>query len=399
MSRRLIIVWALCGGLALWSLSYETFRFDMKQFQLPDLQLYVNYSLATIGSSISSSTNSTITVTVKKKEKDQQYFPVNMNYVSWLELYHPDRANITRIKSNTTNPLFEYFPDFCGDCMWGASKTCRERANYLVQQYRTKNAEQAVMKDRRVCINPPIQIFWKDNNDTNEEQKDNMFARPVPQWGNISTSPVSNITIYVYDTLRKDVGVELEEKMRAIYSLKNNTDANVWADIALIDLFRSFPGRTDNASKADLFVVPYASASHCHSKPTGVWYAQCKHIEHSQIKTGVFDNLAYIDEKKNRHLFLNVINYGNSNIHIKGQPLTLTIGPRGKITDIIVPYLNSLQTFQPTQILSRDIDWWTRPRTYAMTYFFGISNSNMRNSPRIWRQNFMVSLCVHILCY
>ena len=113
MSRRLIIVWALCGGLALWSLSYETFRFDMKQFQLiPDLQLYVNYSLATIGSSISSS-NSTIAVTVKKE--DIQQFPVNMSYISWLQLYHPDRANITRVKSNSTNPLLEYFPDFCGD--------------------------------------------------------------------------------------------------------------------------------------------------------------------------------------------------------------------------------------------------------------------------------------------
>ena len=112
MSRRLLIVWALCGGLALWSLSYETFRFDMKQFQLiPDLQLYVNYSLATIGSSISSS-NST---SVPLKEKDIQQFTVNMSYTSWLELYHPDRANITKVKSNSTNPLLEYFPNFCGD--------------------------------------------------------------------------------------------------------------------------------------------------------------------------------------------------------------------------------------------------------------------------------------------
>ena len=111
---RLIIVWALCGGLALWSLSYETFRFDMKQFQLPtyNLQLYVNYSLATIGSSISSSNSTNIAV---KKEDDIQQFPVNMSYISWLQLYHSDRANITRVKSNTTNPLLEYFPDFCGD--------------------------------------------------------------------------------------------------------------------------------------------------------------------------------------------------------------------------------------------------------------------------------------------
>lgn len=288
--------------------------------------------------------------------------------------------------------------------MWGASKTCTERASYLVSQYNMsiQNAEQSVMKDgTRVCINPPIQIFWKDDGNNNkEEQKDNMFAyRPIPQWGNITTSPVSNISIYVYDTLRSDVGIELEEKMRAIYSLRNNTYANVWADIALIDLFRSFPSRTNNASKADLFVVPYAAASHCHSKPTGVWAAQCKHIQHSQIKTGVFDNLEYINEKKKRHLFLAVDVLGNSNVHIRGQPLTITIGPRGKITgdkitDIIVPYLNSLQTYQPSQILSRGIDWWTRPRTYAMTYFFGISNSKMRNSPRYWRQNFMVSLCV-----
>ena len=88
MNRKLIIV--VCGGLALWS----TFRFDMKQFQLPDLQFYVN------------------STTVKE---GQHQFPVNMSYTSWLSLHHPDRANITRVKSISTNPLLEFFPDFCGD--------------------------------------------------------------------------------------------------------------------------------------------------------------------------------------------------------------------------------------------------------------------------------------------
>lgn len=92
MNRKFIVVWALCGGLALWR---RTFRFDMKQFQLPDLQFYVNSTTV--------------------KEEGQHQFPVNMSYISWLSLHHPDRASITRVKSISTNPLLEFFPDFCGD--------------------------------------------------------------------------------------------------------------------------------------------------------------------------------------------------------------------------------------------------------------------------------------------
>ena len=266
--------------------------------------------------------------------------------------------------------------------------------DYLISRYNTQNAQDAVIKERATCKNPPLQIFWQDDGSIDEDL-DNMFAQPKVQRGNITIiSPelqekYGNISIFVYETLRQDVGEELENKMRTIYAQRNTTDsANVHADIAIIDLFRSFPGRTDDSTKADIFVVPYAAASHCHSKPTGVWMAQCKHIPQSQIQEGVFDRLNHYQGNEKRHLFLNVINYGNSNPAMRSRPLSLTIGPK-YTSDIIVPYLNSLPSFQPSVIINRGEEWWTRPRTYSMTYFFGISNSRMRNSPRIWRRHFM----------
>lgn len=240
------------------------------------------------------------------------------------------------------------------------------------------------MKDKATCRNPPLQLFWQDDG---VDESDNMFMRPKPIRGNITTSPMlGKISIYVYETLRKDVGDDLEEKMRNQYSDRNNTETNAQADIAIIDLFRTFPGRTDDPNATDIFVVPYAAATHCISKPDGVWKGACGHISGQQIREGVFNTLNHYKGNENRHLFLNVINQGNSNPVMRDTPLSLTIGPRYKSTNILVPYLNNLPSFQPSVVMNRGKDWWTRPRTYSIAYFFGISNSRMRNSPRLWRQ-------------
>mmetsp|Transcript_3126 Transcript_3126/g.6885 ORF Transcript_3126/g.6885 Transcript_3126/m.6885 type:complete len:559 (-) Transcript_3126:207-1883(-) len=375
--RRVLIVWALCGGLVLWTMSYETLQFNTSQFRLPEI---IQFSSP---------------ISVRASDEVEPEFPDNMTYSTFLELY-TDRANRTALPQNSTNsnsqnstnsPLLLYFPDFCADCQWGNSQTCMGRAAYLKDKYKTPNPEEAVMNDRVTCRNPPLQIFWQDDG---LDEMDNMFAQPMPLRGNITTSPMlGNISIYVYETLRKDVGEDLEQKMRAEYSHPNSSAANVHADIAIIDLFRNFPGRTDDPQDADIFIVPYAHASHCHSKPTGVWMGACKHIGYNLMKDGVFNKLNHYILNEKRHLFLNVINQGNSNPTIRAVPLSITIGPRYKDTNIIVPYLNSLPSFQPSVLRNRGKDWWTRPRTYSVAFFFGISNSKMRGSPRVWRKFFM----------
>ena len=240
---------------------------------------------------------------------------------------------------------------------------------------------------------PPLEVFWEDNG---IDENDSMFVVPRPECGNITSSPMmGKMSIFFYKTIRNDIGEGLVEQVRAQYSQRNNSETNAQADIAIIDLFRSFPGRTDDPNKADIFIVPYPHGSHCVLKPTGVWMAQCAHIKHNWIKEGVFDNLNHYIGNEKRHLFINAINQGNSNPTIRNTPLSVTIGPSYIDTNILVPYLNNLASFQPSAIRSLGKDWWTRPRTYSMAYFFGISNGKMRNNPRVWRSAFFKEVQVN----
>lgn len=307
--------------------------------------------------------------------------PVLMNYST----FRGPRAAISN--SSAPSPLLSYFPDFCADCIWGGQQTCGARVDHLEAKYNTRNAEDVVMKERVFCRNPPLEIFWQDDG---IDELDNIFTQPPASRENITTSPMlGEISIYVYDTLRKDVGDDLVEKMRRQYAHRNNTETNAQADVALVDLFRTFPGRTDDPAAADVFVVPYPHASHCVSKPDGVWLGACQHISRGLMRDGVFAKLDHYQGNERRHLFLNVINQGNSHPAMRDTPLALTIGPRFKAANILVPYLNNLPSFQPSAVRARGADWWTRPRTYGVAYFFGLSNSHMRNSARVQRRLFM----------
>lgn len=314
--------------------------------------------------------------------------PRVVNY-STFAASHSGGTRRAAANGSAASPLLSYFPDFCADCIWGGGRhqTCQARVDYLKGTYHTPDAEEVVMQERVVCRNPPLQILWQDDG---VDELDNIFVQPPPSRENITTSPMlGKISIYVYDNLRKDVGDDLVEKMRRQYSRRNNTETNAQADIALVDLFRTFPGRTEDPTAADVFVVPYPHASHCVSKPTGVWLGACMHVAHGDILEGVVNALDHYVGNERRHLFLNVINQGNSNPAMRSTPLALTIGPRFKSANLIVPYLNNLPSFQPSAVRGRGRDWWTRPRAYAAAYFFGLSNSRMRDSPRVQRRWFM----------
>lgn len=128
--RRMLITWALFGGLAIWILSYETLQFkSLQQFKMVDnLQYSVNSLSTSIYNAVgafSVGNNSTSIIEGGKRSSANNkgssvegtlHFPPNINYTTFLAL-HPDTRNTTAQKINGTSesPLLSYFPDFCED--------------------------------------------------------------------------------------------------------------------------------------------------------------------------------------------------------------------------------------------------------------------------------------------
>ncbi|KAK1741967.1 hypothetical protein QTG54_007540 [Skeletonema marinoi] len=133
----------------------------------------------------------------------------------------------------------------------------------------------------------------------------------------------------------------------------NMTYENFKADLGLLDLFRTFPGRTKNPDEADIFVVPYPHASHCLQLNT-VWHA---------------------------HPLL------------RNVPLSLTHGPRLNEGGhhIVIPYLSDDPSFQPSAVKQRG-----EQRKLALSYFFGSVNRNMGKNYRWYRQLFLEEYLGHL---
>ena len=116
MRSRLLIIWIICSVLAIWTLSYETFQFQMVQFSLP---------------SITDTTTDKVLV-------DELRFPPGINYTTFVTIYSSRRSanNNTNIMisenstSTTDSPLLDYFPDFCGD--WWVYAFCFIFETYLL---------------------------------------------------------------------------------------------------------------------------------------------------------------------------------------------------------------------------------------------------------------------------
>ena len=93
-----------------------------------------------------------------------------------------------------------------------------------------------------------------------------VFNIPLSEYQN-KTSPVQDLLkVYVYE-LPSDIGEDIEQCTIDGYLYAPDGDARTKedyrAEIPLINLFRSFPGRTFDPDKADIYVVPYAHAGHC----------------------------------------------------------------------------------------------------------------------------------------
>ena len=203
-----------------------------------------------------------------------------------------------------------------------------------------------------------------------------------------------NISIYVYDDniLPHNLGLGVETDMQQQYSHMNITYENFKADIAIINLFRTYPGRTQNPKEADLFVVPYLHASHClQLNNIKGWMWECRHISRNSIKVDVVGRLLYYKGNEKRHLFINTMEVWHAHPQLRNVPLSLTHGPRLDEGGyhIVIPYLSDNPSFQPSVVSKRGKKWWLRPRKLALSYFFGSSNPRMRKNNRRYRQYFL----------
>jgi hypothetical protein len=137
------------------------------------------------------------------------------------------------------------------------------------------------------------------------------------------TSPVQHLLkVYVYDNLPSHLSVDVEDKIeKDLYNSNWNTD------LALIRLFRTFPGRTFDPEEADIFVVPYPHMAHCMTTPG--YGPECRQLPKIETKNQVFSSLKYYNSTTaDRHLFILSDSSFMSHPWIFQQPLVALYGPR-----------------------------------------------------------------------
>ena len=212
----------------------------------------------------------------------------------------------------------------------------------------------------------------------------------LPQTTNQSSavSPVGDLLrIYVYENLPKKIGKDVED---FLYDRFRQSRPIVTCELPWIMLFRSFPGRTWNPDEADLFVVPYAHGGHCEYYEG--WETQCRHVPTVLTRRVLFSSMPYYLGNETRHLFL--VSSGREVVHFRllKKPLVLSYGPL--VGDppppghLISTIFNDMPHYQPSVLLSRSEDWWTRPRRYSFVCFSGESNPRMKTSGRRFRRYF-----------
>ena len=294
------------------------------------------------------------------------------------------------------------YTEFCGDCRFSPTQfgrtTCSDRAQYLTERYKTP--EQAAInaildaqpdKCKIVRYNATNKLL-QELQDGEEIDDPSMFrVRPCPE--SILSSPFSNnLSIYIYDTIPDKIGSHVEETMTKRCA-SGNISSDFMADIAIINLFRTYPGRTYDPQSAHLFVVPYPHGSHCLLESISTpWQNECMHVSGDMIQKEVFDNLPYYRGNESRHLFINTMDYSLVHPSIRDVPLSLNLGPRHQsktAKHILIPYLNDKESFQPSFTKRLDTGWWTRPRKLSLAYFFGSANKRMPNSQRLQRLYFL----------
>ena len=326
----------------------------------------------------------------------------NITYSAWW-LLESSNSNIT-IPKRSSIPYYE----LCEDCRLNPSAggklvLCSDRVDFLKARYKTPELEarKAVMESKPNCNMTRFPVELLSPSEDNGEKRINvdfesMFTNfttsneTIPQAKDVN-SIIGNLTIYFYETIPKDMGIDLERNISALYASKGIKEENMKADLAIIQLFRTYHNRIYDPNKADIFVVPFPHAAHCLVHPG--WANACGHVPSETIQKGVLDNLPYSKGNEKRHLFINSHEIYHSHKLLGNVPLSLTIGPRlnNGGYQILVPYLNDQRAFQPSVIRQRSREWWTKPRKYSLVYFHGsMHNKAMKGaSPRKYRMYFI----------
>jgi hypothetical protein len=155
-----------------------------------------------------------------------------------------------------------------------------------------------------------------------------------------------------------------------------NYRANYNSDVAYLKWFQDFSGKTTNASQADLFVVPYPHWSHCICvRNISFLSTKCPYGV-PEMKEKVLDNLAYYEERKERHLFLFGVDWKMVRPAIRTHlvdSMTISLGPTcpaGQPSSLcghlVTPYVDTFRAYQPRAI--QPLEWWThRDRTFALS--------------------------------
>jgi hypothetical protein len=302
---------------------------------------------------------------------------------------------------STIDIKIQNYTEFCERCSWkeGHGGTCGKRVQFLIQKYNMSSVDavnKVIDEEPSNCVLRTLMshiigdIVNRESYTFNHSMYSKLnktVARLKPILGNIS------ISIYVYedDSISYNHGVGVEKNMAERYSSMNITYENFKADLGIIDLFRTFPGRTRNPDEADFFVVPYPHASHClQLNNIKGWTHECRHISHHSVNE-IISGLMYYKGNEKRHIFINTMEVWHAHPSLRNIPLSLTHGPRLNEGGyhIVIPYLSDDPSFQPSAVKKRREQWWLRPRELSLTYFFGSVNPRMRKNYRQYRQLFL----------
>ena len=312
--------------------------------------------------------------------------------------------------SASPSPLIDYmykhkqtplqnYTEFCGPCRFdpNADKwvTCQDRADYFVKKYGSspEGAVKEVMNLRPDYCRISRYNLTELLPSKERSARVSMFAESRPEViAHQSTRSADLLSIFIY-TLPNEVGAQMVDEMRLGYSNGTYTYENFKSDIAIIDLFGSYPKQTRDPNEADLFVVPYPHSSHCvwaAGQPGGTWMHGCRQVSAATLHEKVFSQLVHYRGNERRHIFINTMETFHTHATLRQTPFALTIGPREKSMHIVVPYVNDDPSYQPSVIRGRGPKWWTRPRKFSVAYYFGSRNMRMKKtSQRKFRQYFL----------
>lgn len=227
-----------------------------------------------------------------------------------------------------------------------------------------------------------------------------MFSFPAADWKRKDDEDMAEtgkvLRVYVYDSLPVRYTESVLTCIFELSGVHNSTafssKSTKMADVAILRLFETYPGRVYDASVADIFVVPYAHTAHCYCADG--WEKSCGQVDDADINQ-VFGSLQFYNSSTAaRHLFvLSGVQYFVNN-RLMQQPLKLlggNLSPEEVVKKsrgtIVIPYLNDRAVFQ--KVFTAPESWWTRPRRYAFSFVYGPSNTrNAGYDPRKIRKHF-----------